>query len=194
MLAGMEQFREGDACEEASVAWRIAAAAPDGDRGAEAELYRRMAPRVRRYGLRHLRDGHAANDLMQLVMVRVLEQLREGKVREPQRIVSFVFGTCRMVLLELQRGEAQRERLLEQWGDVLTVADISVGPRLDHARVADCLRRLAERERSVIVLSFYEERTAADVASMLGTTAGNVRVIRHRGLARLRSCVDGGLQ
>jgi RNA polymerase sigma-70 factor (ECF subfamily) len=46
----------------------------------------------------------------------------------------------------------------------------------------------------VIVLSFYEERTAADVASMLGTTAGNVRVIRHRGLARLRSCVDGGLQ
>jgi RNA polymerase sigma-70 factor (ECF subfamily) len=194
MLAGMEQIREGDACEEAGVAWRIAAAAPGGDRGAEAELYRRMAPRVRRYGLRHLRDGHAANDLMQLVMVRVLEQLREGKVREPQRIVSFVFGTCRMVLLELQRGEAQRERLLEQWGDVLTVADISVGPRLDHARVADCLRRLAERERSVIVLSFYEERTAADVASMLGTTAGNVRVIRHRGLARLRSCVDGGLQ
>ena len=60
--------------------------------------------------------------------------------------------------------------------------------------MADCLRRLAERERSVIVLSFYEERTAADVASMLGTTAGNVRVIRHRGLARLRSCVDGGLQ
>jgi len=194
MLAGMEQIREGDACEEASAAWRVAAAAPGGDRGAEAELYRRMAPRVRRYGLRHLRDGHAANDLMQLVMVRVLEQLREGKVREPQRIVSFVFGTCRMVLLELQRGEAQRERLLEQWGDVLTVADISVGPRLDHARVADCLRRLAERERSVIVLSFYEERTAADVASMLGTTAGNVRVIRHRGLARLRSCVDGGLQ
>jgi len=180
--------------EEAFVAMRIAAAAPELDRFAEAELYRRMAPRVRRYGLRHLRDSHAANDLMQLVMLRVIEQLREGKVREPQRIVSFVFGTCRMVLLEQQRGESRRERLLEQWGDVLSVADISVGPRLDHLRVADCLQRLAERERSVIVLSFYEERTADDVASMLGTTAGNVRVIRHRGLARLRDCVGGGLQ
>lgn len=179
--------------EEAAVAMRIAAAAPGLDRGAESAFYRRMAPRVRRYGLRHLRDAHAADDLMQLVMVRTIEQLREGKVREPHRIVSFVFGMCRMVLLEQQRGESRRERLLEQWGDVLQGADLAEAPRLDHRRVADCLQRLAERERSVIVLSFYEERTADDVASMLGTTAGNVRVIRHRGLARLRGCVCGGM-
>lgn len=181
--------------EEAHAAMRIAAAAPGLDRLAEAELYRRMAPRVRRYGMRHLRDTHAANDLMQLVMVRVIEHLREGKVREPQRIVSFVFGTCRMVLIEQLRGESRRERLLEQWGDVLPVADIAPAPRLDHGRVADCLERLAERERSVIVLTFYEDRAADDVASMLGTSAGNVRVIRHRGMARLRDCVVGaGLQ
>lgn len=185
----IEVSAEHEPGEEALVAMRIAACAPEPDYLAEAELYRRMAPRVRRYGLCHLRDSDAANDLMQVVMLRVIQQLREGKVREPQRIVSFVFGTCRMVLLEGQRSEALHERLLEQWGDVLSVADISVEPRLDHLRVADCLRGLAERERSVIVLSFYDERTADDVASMLGTTAGNVRVIRHRGLAHLRDCV-----
>jgi hypothetical protein len=32
---------------------------------AETELYRRFAPRVRLYGLRHLRDEDAARDLMQ---------------------------------------------------------------------------------------------------------------------------------
>lgn len=181
--------------EAAAVALRIAdaGAAAVTDAAAEDELYRRLAPRVRRYGLRHLRDGHAANDLMQTVMVRVIEQLRGGKVREPGRIVSFVFGMCRMVLLELQRGESRRERLLEQWGDVLTVADIAVAPQLDHRRVAECLERLAARERSVILLSFYDERTADDVATMLGTSAGNVRVIRHRSLARLRDCVGGPL-
>jgi RNA polymerase sigma-70 factor (ECF subfamily) len=127
-------------------------------------------------------------------MVRVIEQLRASKVREPERIVSFVFGTCRMVLQEQQRGESRRERLLEQWGDALPMADIAVAPSLDHRRVAACLERLAERERSVIVLSFYEECTDDAVASMLGTSPGNVRVMRHRGLARLRSCVFGGLQ
>jgi RNA polymerase sigma-70 factor (ECF subfamily) len=38
-----------------------------GGREAEAELFRRMAPRVRLYGLRHLRDEHAAEDLTQQV-------------------------------------------------------------------------------------------------------------------------------
>ncbi len=33
------------------------------DLEAEAELFRRMAPRIRLYGLRHLRDAHAAEDL-----------------------------------------------------------------------------------------------------------------------------------
>ena len=32
---------------------------------AESELYRRFAPRVRLYGLRHLRDEESARDLVQ---------------------------------------------------------------------------------------------------------------------------------
>lgn len=180
-----------DAAAEVAAAQRIAVAAPGRDAAAEAALCRAFAPRVRRYGLRHLRDGHAAGDLMQIVLLRVLEQLRAGKVREPQRIVSFVFGTCRMVLHEWLRGELQHERVLAEAAELLPPADIAPAPRLDERRVADCLGRLAERERSVIVLSFYEERTAEEVGALLGTTAGNVRVIRHRGLARLRGCVEG---
>ena len=42
-----------------------------GDRDAETELFRRMAPRIRLYGLRHLRDTYAANDLTQQLMVRL---------------------------------------------------------------------------------------------------------------------------
>jgi RNA polymerase sigma-70 factor, ECF subfamily len=34
------------------------------DREAEAELLRRMAPRIRLYGLRHLRNEHVAEDLL----------------------------------------------------------------------------------------------------------------------------------
>jgi len=190
--AVMSSAEAADAAgEEAALAARIAAAAGSPDAAAEAAFYRLMAPRVRRYGLRHLRDAHAAGDLMQLVMLRTMEQLREGRVREPQRIVSFVFGMCRMVLMAQRRGESRRGELLERFGHVLVAEPPPPEPRLDHRRVADCLERLAERERSVIVLSFYDERGADDVASMLGTTPGNVRVIRHRGLARLRDCVAG---
>lgn len=175
---------------DAELACRIVQAAPGRAPDAEAELYRRLAPRVRRYGLRHLRDDHAAADLMQHVMVLAIEQLREGRLREPQRIVSFVLGACRMTVLDMRRGQQRRDRLLERHGgDMLQVADIAVAPRHDHDRVADCLDRLSERERTVIVLSFYEEQAADEVARALGLTAGNVRVIRHRGLGRLRECL-----
>jgi len=177
--------------DEAELARRIASGGPGGAREAEAELYRRLAPRVRLYGLKHLRDAQAAADLMQQVMLMTIEKLRAGELREPERIASFVFGVCRMVVLEIRRGGARRERLLQQYGEDLAIADAALAPKLDEARVADCLERLAERERAVLVMTFYEDRQAGEVGKALGLTAGNVRVIRHRGLERLRDCVTG---
>ena len=180
-----------DSRMEAELAQRIAAAAPGVDSAAEAELYRRLAPRVRLYGRRHLRDEDAARDLMQQVMVMTIEKLRAGELREPERIVSFVFGACRMVTLEMRRGDRRRDALLEKYGADLEIADISVAPRLDEARVAACMQRLPERERSVMIMSFYEDEPADRVGAALGLSEGNVRVIRHRAMQRLRDCVMG---
>jgi len=183
---------QADHSPEAELARRIAASAPGAAADAEAELYRLLAPRVRRYGLRHLRDPHAANDLMQHVMTQTIEQLRNGKVREPRHVTSFVLGTCRMTVLDLRRTEKRREDLLQKYGDDLPAATVSIAPRLDHQRVADCLERLPERERSVLVLTFYDDQPAEAVGAQLGVSAGNVRVIRHRGVEKLRRCVDAG--
>ena len=176
---------------EAALARRIAAAGARGDAGAEAELYRILAPRVRLYGRRHLRDDEEAHDLMQQVMLMTIEKLRAGELREPERVVSFVFGACRMVTLEQRRGARRREALLEKFGADLPMADIAVPPRLDEARVAACLQRLAARERAVLIQTFFEEEPADRVGAALGLTAGNVRVIRHRAMERLRECVMG---
>jgi RNA polymerase sigma-70 factor (ECF subfamily) len=191
MLAFMDA-REHEDGVAALLARQIAASPPGAAAQAEGELYRRLAPRVRRYGLRHLRDDHAAADLMQHVMALTIEQLRGGGLREPERVVSFVLGACRMTVLELRRGTHRREQLLQRHGAELEIADIAEAPRLDQERLADCLQRLAERERAVLLLSFYEERPAQEVGAQLGLSAGNVRVIRHRGIARLRSCVEAG--
>ena len=178
---------------EARIARRIAAAAPGQARDDEAELYRLLAPRIRRYGLRHLRDAHAAADLMQHVMVHTLSRLRAGEMREPERVLSFVLGTCRMTVMDQRRGERRRAELLERYAGDLPEAEVAhVAPRLDEARVADCLDRLPERERTVLVMTFYDERPSDAVGIELGLSAGNVRVIRHRGIDKLRRCVDAG--
>lgn len=161
------------------------------DREAEGELYRRMAPRVRLYGLRHLRDGHAADDLTQQVLITMLEALRAGRLREPEKLASFVLGTCRMTVLDLRRSAHRRERLLEQFGVDLLVPAQSSGPQFDHEQLVRCMEALKERDRTVVVMTFYDERTGADVAGFLGLSAANVRVIRHRAIHQLRRCMGG---
>lgn len=174
---------------DTELVWRIQSGE---DREAEGELFRRLAPRVRLYGLRHLRDGSAADDLTQQVMITTLESLRSGRLREPEKLASYVLGTCRMVVLELRRGSWRRERLLEQFGPDLTLAAEPVAPFMDQERLTRCLQSLAERERSVVVMTFYDEQTSSDVASSLGVSEANVRVIRHRAVRRLRSCMGAG--
>ena len=177
--------------EDAALARRIAAAGVAVDSTAEAELYRRLAPRARLYGLRHLRDPHAARDLMQQVLLMTLERLRAGKLREPERIASFVLGMCRMVVLEIRRGTWRRETLLETYGDTAEAVDVSEPLALDGDKLAGCLRALAERERTVVVMTFFADKSGDEVAKELGLSAGNVRVIRHRALGRLRGCMGG---
>ena len=158
-------------------------------RQAEAELFRRMAPRIRLYGLRHMRDEHAAEDLTQQVLITTIEALRAGRLREPEKLASFVLGTCRMTILNLRRDTQRKERLLAQFGADLLAPVQPSEPHLDYDRLARCVQSLKERERSVIVMTFYDEQTGADVAGFLGVSEANVRVIRHRAIHQLRDCM-----
>jgi RNA polymerase sigma-70 factor (ECF subfamily) len=178
--------------DDGALARRIAAAGAAPDAAAEAELYRRLGPRVRLYGLRHLRDRHVAADLVQQVLLMTLERLRAGAVREPERIASFVLGACRMTVLETRRGTRRREALLEIWGGAEEAFDAPEPLAFHPDRLAGCLDALSERERSVVVLSFFADKQADEVGAELAISGGNVRVIRHRALARLRACMGAG--
>jgi RNA polymerase sigma-70 factor (ECF subfamily) len=160
-----------------------------GHREAEAELFRRMAPRIRLYGLRHLRDVPASEDLTQNVLITVLEALRQGRLREPEKLASFVLGTCRMTVLDLRRGAQRKERLLEQFGPDLIRSLEASAPNLDDEKLTQCVQNLKERERAVVVMTFYNEQTSADVAGFLGVSEANVRVMRHRAIHQLRACM-----
>lgn len=159
------------------------------DGAAEGELFHRMAPRIRLYGLRHLREEHAADDLVQQVMITTLQALRAGRLRESDKLASFVLGTCRMAVLDLRRNARRKEQLLEQFGEDMLAPPPAPLPGVDREQLGRCVQSLKERERSVIVLSFYDEQTGQDIARFLGLTEANVRVIRHRAVHQLRECM-----
>ncbi len=181
-----------EAISDEALARRIAGGPPGSTDAEETELYRRFAPRVRLYGRRHLQDAAAADDLAQEVLLVTIERLHAGEVRRPEEIASFILGTSRMMAQGERRVSRRREALAARFMDTtMEVAPLSIAS-LDADRVAACLSALVERDRLVVLLTFYAEREAPRIAEDLGVSPGAVRAIRHRAMARLRDCVLGG--
>lgn len=180
-----------EAVTDGTLARRIASGPGGTTEAEEAELYRRFASRVRLYGRRHLRDESASDDLAQDVLLLAIERLRAGEVRQPDDIGSFILGTSRMMVSSRRRAAGRRDELAARFIRAAESAAPSLAA-LDAPRVASCLRTLAERERLVVVLTFYADRPAPAIAEDLGVSPGAIRVIRHRAMARLRDCVLGG--
>jgi RNA polymerase sigma-70 factor, ECF subfamily len=180
-----------EAVSDEALARRIAAGPAGSTDAEESELYRRFAPRVRLYGRRHLRSDAGADDLAQEVLLLTIERLRAGEVQKVEQIGSFILGTSRMMCHSERRVARRREALAARFVD----RSIETAPpplsALDGPRVAACLRGLAERERLVVLLTYYAERDAPRIAEDLSLSPGAVRVIRHRAIARLRECVMG---
>jgi RNA polymerase sigma-70 factor (ECF subfamily) len=176
--------------EDADIVRCIASRGSDAG-AAETELCRRFAPRIRHYGLRHLRDADRARDLVQAVLVGVLVAAREGRVSDPERIDRFVVGTCRNVAVRMRETDARAEprASLDELAARVDHGE-DAHERVDLGALMHCFGRLDARARLVVALSFHEGRSAEEVAAKLGTTAGNARVLRHRAVASLRRCLD----
>ena len=169
---------------------RHVAGSTDHARAAEQLIHDRYAMRIRLYGLRHLGDEDAAADLVQQVLLSVIEAARAGRVREPDRLGAFVLGTCRYAVWDLHRSERRGRRAVEH-ESILRARELETGIHpVDRLRLEHCLDGLPPRDVAVVRMTFHEDRAAQDIAAVLGLTAGNVRVIRHRALAHLRACLD----
>lgn len=158
---------------------------------AEAALYRRFARRIELYGIRHLGSRVAAEDLVQQVMLRVLTAIREGRLENPASLPSFVLGTCRNVTWDTRRAQL-RQRAIER---EMALFEAEVDPpsitESDVRRLMGCMGRLPEREALIVRMTFLEDRGLDEMAERIGASSGNVRVIRHRALAKLATCLEG---
>jgi RNA polymerase sigma-70 factor (ECF subfamily) len=168
---------------------RIIAARAEDAPAAEAELCRRFAPRIRLYGLRHLGDEDRAADLVQAVLLAVLQAARGKRIEDPERVDRFMLGASRNVSQRMREvdGRATSDAEMDQVPDR---SRPEAYERVDAAALATCMAALDDRSRQVVMMSFNDERPADEIAKLLGLTAGNVRVVRHRAIAALRRCLD----
>ncbi|WP_405591698.1 SigE family RNA polymerase sigma factor [Streptomyces sp. NBC_01190] len=157
------------------------------DDGPDAEFTRFVTARWR--ALAHTAylltgDFHEAEDLVQTTLAKVYP--RWGKVR-PETAEHYV----RRSLVNNSRSRFRKRRvvhlLLPFLPETSAEADAGALPAGDERDVLmRALADLPERQRAVVVLRYWEDQSAEEVAHMLGCSVGTVKSQASRALAKLR--------
>lgn len=159
-----------------------------GDEKALSELYLTYFPRVYRYILARTGNSHDAEDLAEEVFMRVLEAIDRFQWREAP-FSAWLFRIAHNAVISQRRKETARGKS-GPLSDTIPVdsagPDELVETRLALNEVMAAAQKLPEAQRQVIALRFGAGLSVAETAQAMGKGEGNVKVIQHKAIAKLR--------
>ena len=163
-----------------------------GDPSAEDELVQKYKQPVLLMAKARIRFFHpeAAEDIVHDTFVAVIEALRKGKLREPEKLPRFICGVERNIINDFFR-DPDNWRKSEIEEDTLWV-DASEGLEVEDQcrRLPQAFRSLSKRDQLILFGSVCEGRSDAEIAAMLKISPGCVRQRKSRALKRLRKEFD----
>jgi len=151
-----------------------------------ADFAAKRADALLRYAYVLTGNPHDAADLVQEALVRLRGSW--ARVRRKQDPESYVRTT--MTRLHINTWRRRKREYLAWSPPERAEPEDPFGRADDFAEMWQQLALLPRRQRAVLVLRYYEERTDAEIAEMLGISQGTVRSQAFRALAKLRAAVS----
>jgi RNA polymerase sigma-70 factor (sigma-E family) len=126
-------------------------------------------------------DRHRAEDLLQTALTRAYLRWDRIESEDPE---GYVRRTLANAHIDWWRRKPWREEPTAEPPDLpapdqVTAFDV-------RQAVLEALAGLSRRQRAVVVLRYYEDLSEAEIASVLGCSAGTVKSAASRALAKLR--------
>ena len=159
--------------------------------GRLGELYRRHAGDAARLAYLVTGDRALAEDLAHEAFIRMFGRFRD--LRNPDAFEFYL----RRTIVNLARSHFRHRKVerayLEGRGKSDLPAEARPAPDLGaRQELWSALQSLPERQRTAIVLRFYEDLSEARTAEVMGCPVGTVKSLVSRGLDRLRGVVPRG--
>ena len=137
---------------------------------------------------------NSVDDLVQEAAIRMLEMLRRNEGKQAYSS-SYLWRTAYSVVIdEIRRRRRRKEQSLEQecHDPATTSGDperMAAGESMGRA-VRDCLSRLAEARKRAVVLRLLGHGVR-EISSLLDFSYKRAENLVYRGMAQLRSCLEG---
>ncbi|MEU3279898.1 SigE family RNA polymerase sigma factor [Streptomyces antibioticus] len=128
-------------------------------------------------------DTHLAEDLVQETLGRVY--VRWGRVSRADNPAAYAQTVLTRAFLAHRRRRSSRERAVDAFPDVSDGGGADAGTTL-RLTLLQALARLPAKDRAVVVLRYWEDRSVEETAKALDASSAAVRTRCTRALARLR--------
>jgi RNA polymerase sigma factor (sigma-70 family) len=157
-----------------------------GDDDAFRLLFERYAPILLRLTRRHLRDDELAQEIVQQTFFRLhgaRNDFRQGSKLRPWVM------TIAMNLVREHWRRKKRRKVTDLEVDTQAAPEADFMPmelRQRSALLHGALERLPHSQREVVELHWFQERPYAEIAQIVGTSEGAVRVRAHRAYTTLK--------
>jgi RNA polymerase sigma-70 factor, ECF subfamily len=163
-----------------------------GDQDAVRALFERYFDRIYNYVYARLGRAEDAEDLAIDTMTRSLTRL---DLFQDQGVAfsSWVYRIAHNATIDHYRRHGKvtlvslEQATLPQSADP---SDLAV-ERLSNDDLRSAIRDLTEEQQQVLVLRFFQDLTAAQVADIMGKSVGAVQALQHRALASLERALQG---
>jgi RNA polymerase sigma-70 factor (ECF subfamily) len=162
----------------------------DGEQSAMEDLYRVFSGGIRFYLWRQLGAQDLTDRVHDLFLV-VTESIRNGDLREPERLMGYVRTVVRrQVAGQIHRRNVQRRSWFQlDFGTALHDGRPSAEYRVIRREYSELALRILstmrQRERDVLVRFYLKEQPAADICREMELTETQFRLLKSRAKARL---------
>ncbi len=169
---------------------------PETAKGVEAtpaELYRRYAPDLLRLLQGLLRDRTDAEDALQQVFLKYLDQ---SEAISRDGIKGWLFTVAYHEAMNVRRRQVRDARGLQElwgrpaWSQGPVGAEHALTEREDRDAIRQALRELPAEQREVVERRFYRHQKFAEIAAELGCPLGTVLTRMRLALQKLRPLVS----
>ncbi|WP_421118502.1 RNA polymerase sigma factor [Aquihabitans daechungensis] len=176
-------------CADAASEARLLAAVRDGSTAAFGILYARYRSMAVVLAQRALAPAERplAEDVAEVAFIRVLTALRNGK-GPTDTLRAYLATTVRREAWRIQRRHRRQAEVADRWATAAArAADPDPDPLAErggalgtHLLLGEAFHSLSDRWRRVLWLTEVEGRKPAEVAPMLGLSAGSVSALAYR--------------
>lgn len=147
------------------------------------EIYITYSDKIFRYLYWHVGDTYLAEDLTSEVFLRVFKNL--GRFKDGY-VQAWIYRIAKNLLIDHYRGK--KTSSLEFVGEIAVDDNLLENLAKDEnaKKLQKAIGKLPENLREVVILRFFEEMSAAQVAEIMDINEGNVRVLQFRALKKLK--------